>query len=106
MGQSRCQNGQRRTTKKVFNANPIGTRRKGRPNLRWIDVLEKVLLVLRTKNSRTLKKHPFLSPELLLFVYCYRERRLSTPAHNQSFQLRYRFDREASKIRNFRIKVD
>ncbi|GFX19128.1 hypothetical protein TNCV_3012721 [Trichonephila clavipes] len=43
-----------RTTKKVFNAQPIGTRRKGRPNLRWIDSLEKDLLVLRTKNRRTL----------------------------------------------------
>ncbi|GFY35455.1 hypothetical protein TNCV_195481 [Trichonephila clavipes] len=30
-----------RTFKKVFNAQPIGTRRKGRPNLRWIDGLEK-----------------------------------------------------------------
>ncbi|GFW69065.1 uncharacterized protein TNCV_2919631 [Trichonephila clavipes] len=37
-----------RTTKKVFNARPFGTRRKGRPNLRWIDGLEKDLLVLRT----------------------------------------------------------
>ncbi|GFU68561.1 uncharacterized protein TNCV_3064851 [Trichonephila clavipes] len=25
-------------TKKVFNAQAIGTRRKGRPNLRWIDM--------------------------------------------------------------------
>ncbi|GFU55760.1 uncharacterized protein TNCV_2969291 [Trichonephila clavipes] len=40
--------------KKVFNAQPIGIRRKGRPNLRWIDGLEKYLLVLRTKNWRTL----------------------------------------------------
>ncbi|GFX35470.1 uncharacterized protein TNCV_102771 [Trichonephila clavipes] len=43
-----------RTTKKVFNAQPIGTRRKGRPNLGWIDGLKKYLLVLRTKNWRTL----------------------------------------------------
>ncbi|GFX93781.1 hypothetical protein TNCV_1589571 [Trichonephila clavipes] len=43
-----------RTTKKVLNAQPIGTRRKGRPNLRWIDGLEKDLLVLRTNNWRTL----------------------------------------------------
>ncbi|GFV91613.1 uncharacterized protein TNCV_4761781 [Trichonephila clavipes] len=42
------------TTKNVFNTQPIGTRRKGRPNLRWIDGLEKYFLVLRTKNSRTL----------------------------------------------------
>ncbi|GFT37182.1 uncharacterized protein TNCV_1126481 [Trichonephila clavipes] len=39
-----------RTTKKVFNAQPIGTQRKGRLNLRWIDGLEKDLLVLRTRN--------------------------------------------------------
>ncbi|GFU20102.1 uncharacterized protein TNCV_1192371 [Trichonephila clavipes] len=43
-----------RTTKKVFNAQPIGSRRKGRPNLRWIDDLEKDLLDLRTRNWRTL----------------------------------------------------
>ncbi|GFW81484.1 uncharacterized protein TNCV_2881621 [Trichonephila clavipes] len=42
------------TTKKVFDAQPIGTRRKGRPNLRWIDGPEKDLLVLRTGNWRTL----------------------------------------------------
>ncbi|GFX15440.1 uncharacterized protein TNCV_3303691 [Trichonephila clavipes] len=43
-----------RTTKKVFNAQPIGTRKKGRPNLRRIDGLEKDLLVLRTRYWRTL----------------------------------------------------
>ncbi|GFS77286.1 uncharacterized protein TNCV_3758701 [Trichonephila clavipes] len=43
-----------RTTEEVFNAQPIGTRRKGRPNLIWIDGLEKDLLVLKTKNWRTL----------------------------------------------------
>ncbi|GFV93499.1 uncharacterized protein TNCV_1988131 [Trichonephila clavipes] len=32
-----------RTTEKVFNAQPIGKRRKGRANLRWIDDLEKDL---------------------------------------------------------------
>ncbi|GFV51063.1 hypothetical protein TNCV_4743401 [Trichonephila clavipes] len=42
-----------RTTKKVFNAPPFGTQRKDRPNLRWIDGLEKYLLFLRTKNWRT-----------------------------------------------------
>ncbi|GFW25563.1 uncharacterized protein TNCV_1308241 [Trichonephila clavipes] len=41
------------TTKTVFNVQPIGTRRKGRSNLRWINDLEKELLVLRTKNWRT-----------------------------------------------------
>ncbi|GFU66479.1 uncharacterized protein TNCV_3807221 [Trichonephila clavipes] len=43
-----------RTTKKVFNAQPIGTRRKGRPNLRWIDGQEKELLVLGIRNWRAL----------------------------------------------------
>ncbi|GFY30549.1 uncharacterized protein TNCV_3523121 [Trichonephila clavipes] len=43
-----------RTTKKVFNAQPIGTRREGRPNLRRIHGLEKHLLVLRTRSWRTL----------------------------------------------------
>ncbi|GFT91462.1 uncharacterized protein TNCV_4286131 [Trichonephila clavipes] len=54
MGRSRYQNERRRTTKKVFNAQPIGTRRKDRTNLGWIDGLEKNLLVLRTRNWRTL----------------------------------------------------
>ncbi|GFW43721.1 uncharacterized protein TNCV_4770701 [Trichonephila clavipes] len=43
-----------RTTKRVLIAQPIGARRKNRPNLRWIDGLEKDLLVLRTSNWRTL----------------------------------------------------
>ncbi|GFU03355.1 uncharacterized protein TNCV_3338681 [Trichonephila clavipes] len=43
-----------RSTKKVFNSQPFGTRRKGRPNLRWIGGLENDLLVLRTENWRTL----------------------------------------------------
>ncbi|GFW51342.1 uncharacterized protein TNCV_3254711 [Trichonephila clavipes] len=43
-----------RTTKKVFNAQPIGKRRKGRLNFRWINGPEKELLVLRTKHWRTL----------------------------------------------------
>ncbi|GFX25429.1 uncharacterized protein TNCV_1424131 [Trichonephila clavipes] len=42
------------TTKRVFNAQQIGTLRKGRTNLRWINGLEKDPLVLRTKNWRTL----------------------------------------------------
>ncbi|GFU80602.1 uncharacterized protein TNCV_534761 [Trichonephila clavipes] len=45
-----------RTTRKVFSAQLIGTRRKGRPNLRWIYGLEKALLVWRTKNFRTLAR--------------------------------------------------
>ncbi|GFU24361.1 uncharacterized protein TNCV_942531 [Trichonephila clavipes] len=40
--------------KNVFNDQPIGTRIKGRPNLRRMDDLEKDLLVLKTKNWRTL----------------------------------------------------
>ncbi|GFT02228.1 uncharacterized protein TNCV_84821 [Trichonephila clavipes] len=40
-------------TKKFFNAQPTGTWRKGRPNLRCIDDLKKDL-VLSTKNWRTL----------------------------------------------------
>ncbi|GFU59282.1 uncharacterized protein TNCV_4198051 [Trichonephila clavipes] len=54
-----------RTTKKVFNAKTIGTRRKGRPNLRWIDGLEKDLLVLRTKNWRTLARRRLAWKRLL-----------------------------------------
>ncbi|GFU81937.1 hypothetical protein TNCV_2537461 [Trichonephila clavipes] len=41
-----------RTIKEVFNAQKISTQRKGRPNLRWIDGLEKDLLVLKSKNWR------------------------------------------------------
>ncbi|GFV03481.1 uncharacterized protein TNCV_5060221 [Trichonephila clavipes] len=37
-----------RTTKKVCNGQPIGTRRKDKPNLIRIDDLEKYLIVLRT----------------------------------------------------------
>ncbi|GFX66561.1 uncharacterized protein TNCV_1794721 [Trichonephila clavipes] len=37
------------STKKIFNAQLIGTRRKDRSNLRWIDDLVKYLLVLGTK---------------------------------------------------------
>ncbi|GFY12478.1 putative DD41D transposase [Trichonephila clavipes] len=40
--------------KKVFNDQPIDTRKKGWPNLRWIDGQEKDLLLSRTKNWRTL----------------------------------------------------
>ncbi|GFV13855.1 uncharacterized protein TNCV_523341 [Trichonephila clavipes] len=43
-----------RTTKKVLNTQPIGLRRKSTSNLRWIDGLEKYLLVLRTKSWKTL----------------------------------------------------
>ncbi|GFX41270.1 uncharacterized protein TNCV_2219681 [Trichonephila clavipes] len=41
--------------KEGFNAQPISTRRKGMSNLRWIDGLDKDLLVLRTRNWRTLR---------------------------------------------------
>ncbi|GFV83243.1 uncharacterized protein TNCV_1899691 [Trichonephila clavipes] len=53
------------TTEKVFNAQPIGTRRKGRSNLRWMDGLEKDLLVLRTKNRRTLSGRSLARKRLL-----------------------------------------
>ncbi|GFV55035.1 uncharacterized protein TNCV_989481 [Trichonephila clavipes] len=43
-----------RTTKIVFNAQPMGTQRKGKPNHRWIEGLEKYLLVLKTRKWRTL----------------------------------------------------
>ncbi|GFT53070.1 hypothetical protein TNCV_4232131 [Trichonephila clavipes] len=43
-----------RTTEKVFNVQPIDIRRNGKPNFRWIDDVEEDLLVLRTKNWRTL----------------------------------------------------
>ncbi|GFW46154.1 hypothetical protein TNCV_4210331 [Trichonephila clavipes] len=44
------------TAKNVFNAQPIGTQRKDRLNLRRTDGLEKDLLVSRTKNWRTLAR--------------------------------------------------
>ncbi|GFX27063.1 hypothetical protein TNCV_439691 [Trichonephila clavipes] len=57
MGRSHCQNERRlHQSKKVFNAQSISTRRKGKPNLRYINGLEKDLLVLRTKNSRTFNR--------------------------------------------------
>ncbi|GFW96085.1 RNase H domain-containing protein [Trichonephila clavipes] len=43
-----------RTIKKEFNAEPISTRRKSSQNLRWVDGLERDLLVLKTKNCRAL----------------------------------------------------
>ncbi|GFX95849.1 uncharacterized protein TNCV_2084291 [Trichonephila clavipes] len=43
-----------RATKKVFNAQPISTRRKSRSNLRCIDGLEKDILALRIRNWRRL----------------------------------------------------
>ncbi|GFX86337.1 hypothetical protein TNCV_2562191 [Trichonephila clavipes] len=42
-----------RKTKKVFKTQPNGTRRKDRSNLRWIDGLEKDLLLMRTKIGLT-----------------------------------------------------
>ncbi|GFV66961.1 uncharacterized protein TNCV_1264471 [Trichonephila clavipes] len=43
-----------RTTKKVFNAQPISSQIRDNPNLRWIDEPEKDILVLRTRNRRKL----------------------------------------------------
>ncbi|GFV51241.1 hypothetical protein TNCV_2545901 [Trichonephila clavipes] len=42
------------TIKKIFNAQPIDTRRKSRPNLGWIDGVEKDLIVLRIEEGRKL----------------------------------------------------
>ncbi|GFX65113.1 hypothetical protein TNCV_452511 [Trichonephila clavipes] len=57
MGRSRfVRMHENRTTKKVFNAQPIGTRRKVRPNLIWIDGIEKDLLVLRTTKQATRRR--------------------------------------------------
>ncbi|GFT41099.1 uncharacterized protein TNCV_5033951 [Trichonephila clavipes] len=67
MGRSRYQNERRpHHTKKVFNAQPIGTRRKGMPNLRWIDGAEKDLPVLRNRNWRTLAGRRLLWKRLLV----------------------------------------
>ncbi|GFU48378.1 uncharacterized protein TNCV_3342691 [Trichonephila clavipes] len=54
-----------RTTKTIFNARPIGTQRKDRPNLRWIDGLEKDLPVLRIKNWRALAGRRLVCKRLL-----------------------------------------
>ncbi|GFS56645.1 uncharacterized protein TNCV_1852961 [Trichonephila clavipes] len=54
-----------RITKKIFNAQPIGKRRKGRPNLRWIDGLEKDLLILRTRDWRTVEGRRLAQKRLL-----------------------------------------
>ncbi|GFW44179.1 uncharacterized protein TNCV_3855401 [Trichonephila clavipes] len=54
-----------RTTKNVFNAQPIGTRRNGEPNLRWIDDLEKDILILITKNWRSLPRRRMAWKRLL-----------------------------------------
>ncbi|GFV45511.1 uncharacterized protein TNCV_4855331 [Trichonephila clavipes] len=54
MGRPRCQNGRKPHNTKVLNAQPIGIRRKGRSNPKWIDGLEKDLLVFRTNNWRPL----------------------------------------------------
>ncbi|GFS95126.1 hypothetical protein TNCV_2704801 [Trichonephila clavipes] len=54
-----------RTTKKVFNARPIDTRIKGRPNLRWIDGLEKDLLVLRILFPEALRKEAWLNENVM-----------------------------------------
>ncbi|XP_071043874.1 uncharacterized protein [Parasteatoda tepidariorum] len=45
-----------RTTKKVFSDRPTGTRKRGLPNLRFLDCLEKDLQVLKIINWRTLAK--------------------------------------------------
>ncbi|GFW40584.1 hypothetical protein TNCV_4824201 [Trichonephila clavipes] len=44
---------------------PVGSLRKGRPHLRWIDGLEKYLLVLRTRYWRTLARRRLAWKRLL-----------------------------------------
>ncbi|GFV58924.1 uncharacterized protein TNCV_1811731 [Trichonephila clavipes] len=53
------------TIKDAFDAQLIGTRRKDRPNLRWIDGLNKGLLVLRTRDRRTLAGRRLVCKRLL-----------------------------------------
>ncbi|GFS78759.1 hypothetical protein TNCV_3149141 [Trichonephila clavipes] len=50
---------------KIFNVQKTGSRRKGRPNLRLIDGLEKDLLVLRTRNRRTVARRRLAWKRLL-----------------------------------------
>lgn len=45
-----------RIVKKTFDARPTGTRRRGRPNLRWLDTLERDLSILRIKNWKSIAK--------------------------------------------------
>lgn len=45
-----------RSTLKIFLARPTGTRARGRPNLRWVDCLERDLTILRVKNWKTMAK--------------------------------------------------
>ncbi|GFU67068.1 hypothetical protein TNCV_4969171 [Trichonephila clavipes] len=54
-----------RTTKEVIKTQPIGPRRKSRQNLRLIDVLEKDLLALTTKNWRTQARRRLACERLL-----------------------------------------
>ncbi|GFX15395.1 uncharacterized protein TNCV_3303241 [Trichonephila clavipes] len=54
-----------RTTKKSSIPNQLATRRKSRPNLRWINILEKHLLVLRAKSRRTLAGRRLFRKRLL-----------------------------------------
>ncbi|GFW80939.1 uncharacterized protein TNCV_3780181 [Trichonephila clavipes] len=70
MGRSLVRIDENRTTEKVFNAQSIDTRKKGRPNLRWIDGLEKGLLVLRTKNWITLARSRLAWKRLLEKELC------------------------------------
>ncbi|GFT25210.1 hypothetical protein TNCV_180891 [Trichonephila clavipes] len=54
MGRSCSQNERRPYHLKSLQCPTNWHTKKGRPNLRWIDGLEKIVLVLRTRNWRTL----------------------------------------------------
>ncbi|GFW78705.1 hypothetical protein TNCV_4261281 [Trichonephila clavipes] len=62
-----------RSTEKVFNAQPIVTWRNSMRNLTYIDGLEKDILVLRTKNWRTLAERRLASKRLLEKAKAYLE---------------------------------
>ena len=51
-----CRMAESRTTKKIFSARPFGTRKRGRPKLRWLDCVEKDFKILRVTNWRSLAR--------------------------------------------------
>ncbi|GFU73787.1 hypothetical protein TNCV_554151 [Trichonephila clavipes] len=45
-----------RCCKKIFLEKPMGNRPRGRPQLRWIDCVEKDLNILKAKNQETVSR--------------------------------------------------
>jgi len=43
---------QERRVKKIFDSKPEGSRRRGRPSLRWLEDVEKVLYAIKVKRWR------------------------------------------------------